>query len=683
MLRPTSTTPLPTSPIVCVCIDTKYEVFAMKKTDWKKATGKDGKLAKHESSNAHKAAEESYRRRREAVNGVDALLSRARQEKLQRLADEKEKNRRNLTCIIDIIRFLARQGIAFRGHDEDDSSSNRGNFLEFVHFIAKYHSPLNEWITTHPGNVSWLSPQIQNELIEVVAAECVGAIAKQCRGRVFSVMCDEVRDRSNTELMSVVVRYINEEAEINEHLIGLIEVAETTAKYLHTKLTCLLKFLQLSTDLLVGQCYDGASNMSGAYNGLQALMKKEGRYNPIYIHCWAHVLNLVLQDVSKSTALCSRTFDLLQKIYVFMEGSTKRHAGYLKACESLHLSNGLLALQSLSGTRWSAKCVNLRIVKRCMPAICACLVEIADSDASGLLTAIKEPTFIFGLEFLCQLFLLCNAASEALQSTDMDLAAAAVAIAELKTAISNIDSDEQFDVIYNASIARCEELGIDPKKPAKRRKHAPAALNNFVMDRYLTTPSDTFTVADDIEEDPLRRRLRVEYFRPVLDVISRALADRFNDDCTRVLQNMPAVFTKTLNAEGIVTLANIFKLDGELCFSEAKSMMFGDDNKPKAQYEDIDSLAAMAKTMRHELHTRIYRNFHNLIIHLLTLPVTSAGCERSHSKVAFVKSAVRSSMTSHRLADLVMISSEKSTIDELDLSHVVDRFALSPRGLPL
>ena len=181
----------------------------------------------------------------------------------------------------------------------------------------------------------------------------------------------------------------------------------------------------------------------------------------------------------------------------------------------------------------------------------------------------------------------------------MDLAAASVAIAELKTAISNIDSDEQFDVIYNTSIARCEELGIDPNKPAKRRKHAPAALNNFVMDRYFTTPSDTFTVADvaDIEEDPLRRRLRVQYFRPVLDVISKALADRFNDDCTRVLQNIPAVFTKTLNAEGIVTLANIFKLDGELNFSEAKSMMFGDDNKPKAQYEDIESLAAMAKTI--------------------------------------------------------------------------------------
>jgi len=65
------------------------------------------------------------------------------------------------------------------------------------------------------------------------------------------------------------------------------------------------------------------------------------------------------------------------------------------------------------------------------------------------------------------------------------------------------------------------------------------------------------------------------------------------------------------------------------------------------------------------------------------VPVMSASCERCHSKVAFVKSAVRASMTSHGLSDLVMISCEKSIIDGMDLPHVVDRFALVPRGLPL
>jgi len=48
-----------------------------------------------------------------------------------------------------------------------------------------------------------------------------------------------------------------------------------------------------------------------------------------------------------------------------------------------------------------------------------------------------------------------------------------------------------------------------------------------------------------------------------------------------------------------------------------------------------------------------------LILYLLTLPVTAASCERAHSKVSLVKSAVRASMNADRLEDLVFISSEK------------------------
>lgn len=95
----------------------------------------------------------------------------------------------------------------------------------------------------------------------------------------------------------------------------------------------------------------------------------------------------------------------------------------------------------------------------------------------------------------------------------------------------------------------------------------------------------------DLNEQ-LRRQLRVEYFRPVRDVISTALADRFNDDCIRILRNMPAVFAKSLNEKGIESLANLFDLDGELCFSEAKVMMIGENNEPKEPYKDIGNLSA-------------------------------------------------------------------------------------------
>jgi hypothetical protein len=73
----------------------------------------------------------------------------------------------------------------------------------------------------------------------------------------------------------------------------------------------------------------------------------------------------------------------------------------------------------------------------------------------------------------------------------------------------------------------------------------------------------------------------------------------------------------------------------------------------------------------------------NLLVFLLTLPVTSASCERAHSKVDLVKSAMRASMTSERLQDLVLISAEKTLLDSIQLSSVIDRFAASNRGLPL
>jgi len=48
-----------------------------------------------------------------------------------------------------------------------------------------------------------------------------------------------------------------------------------------------------------------------------------------------------------------------------------------------------------------------------------------------------------------------------------------------------------------------------------------------------------------------------------------------------------------------------------------------------------------------------------------------------------VKSAVRASMRSERLDNLVLISAEKSVLDSIKMSGVVNKFALHKRGLPL
>ena len=82
---------------------------------------------------------------------------------------------------------------------------------------------------------------------------------------------------------------------------------------------------------------------------------------------------------------------------------------------------------------------------------------------------------------------------------------------------------------------------------------------------------------------------------------------------------------------------------------------------------------AMVTTSKHRV---LYKHFFALVRFLLTPPVKSASCERAHSKVDIVKSAVRESMTSERLDDLILISSE-------NLSVVIDKFAASGRALRL
>ncbi|GFQ68901.1 sodium-independent sulfate anion transporter [Trichonephila clavata] len=76
-----------------------------------------------------------------------------RKETLEKTLIKKNKNywqrklkkwHKVLTRMFDMIRFLAKQNLGLDGHWEDDTSTNRGNFLEFIHLLAKYNPVLRE-----------------------------------------------------------------------------------------------------------------------------------------------------------------------------------------------------------------------------------------------------------------------------------------------------------------------------------------------------------------------------------------------------------------------------------------------------------------------------------------------------------------------------------------------------------
>ena len=89
---------------------------------------------------------------------------------------EKKKWRDILHWLLDITLFLANQNLAFRGHQEDGSLLNRGNLFEMVEMLSKYDPVLKEHLMrlkrsarTVKASVSYLSPETQNEFINVLA----------------------------------------------------------------------------------------------------------------------------------------------------------------------------------------------------------------------------------------------------------------------------------------------------------------------------------------------------------------------------------------------------------------------------------------------------------------------------------------------------------------------------------
>ena len=52
-----------------------------------------------------------------------------------------------------------------------------------------------------------------------------------------------------------------------------------------------------------GQCYDGASIMSGACKDVAKLINQEESC-VIYMHCYGHALNLAVGDCMKSSKIC-------------------------------------------------------------------------------------------------------------------------------------------------------------------------------------------------------------------------------------------------------------------------------------------------------------------------------------------------------------------------------------------
>ena len=229
------------------------------------------------------------------------------------------------------------------------------------------------------------------------------------------------------EQLSLCVRVVGKSGDVSEHLLFLSRASATTADELLKSIVGRLEELRVPFTNLVAQTYDGASNMSGKYNGLQAKFKELAGERVIFVHCYAHTLNLVLSDAACASLDVAKLFQNLQALYVMVSKSQPIHQLFEDCQKELKLP--IRSLKRINTVRWSAREYCLDMFLKRYDAVMLTLERITTntkydaekrSAADGMLTLFSTKQFLASSYLFREIFAITGPLSRTLQGINID-----------------------------------------------------------------------------------------------------------------------------------------------------------------------------------------------------------------------------------------------------------------------
>ncbi|XP_042380230.1 zinc finger MYM-type protein 1-like [Zingiber officinale] len=174
-----------------------------------------------------------------------------------------------------------------------------------------------------PKNAQYIAPEIQKDILHIMANIVQQMVREEVEDKFFCIIVDEARDISKQEQMTIILRFVNNNGILIERLFAIKSVSDTISLNLEKEISSVLVHHDLQVKKIRGQGYDGASNMRGAWNGLQALFLRDCPY-AYYVHCFAHQLQLTLVYAAKDVSVICKLFSHLDNIVNIVTSSTKR-----------------------------------------------------------------------------------------------------------------------------------------------------------------------------------------------------------------------------------------------------------------------------------------------------------------------------------------------------------------------
>ncbi|BFG42427.1 hypothetical protein CerSpe_287010 [Prunus speciosa] len=608
---------------------------------------------------------------------VDKVINRQSKEDIL-------KNRLRLKTTIECVRWLTYQACAFRGHDESLDSKNRGNFIEMVKHTAKFNDEVAGVVLENaPGNAKYTSPKIQKEILNILANKVRKKIREEVGHAAFCILVDESQDTSNREQMAIVLRFVDNDGFLRERFFDIVWVENTTASTLQKEIKKVLDLHELCIDKMRGQGYDGASNMRGAWNGLQALFLRDCPY-AYYVHCFAHQLQLALVSASKEVATIWLFFSSLNSIVNVIRASPKRHTE-LQVAQSINIvelliggeretgrgANQIGTLHRPGATRWSSHYDSVCDLIEMYDAVCTVLENIKEDGSTGSLraeatggyNAIRQFEFVFILHLLKEIMGLTDILCRELQHKSQDIVNAMNLVGTTKDVLGELRLNGWETFIGKVDLF-CRKHDIDmPDMNAQYKVGTGRSCQQ----------KDNITV---------EHHYHFDIFNDAIDFQLAELNSRFSEGAMELLILSsaldPSDSFKSFDIDKICSLAERFYPQDftpkELHILRCQLKLYEADVPHHPVLQKVSTLSELCRGLVETKRSNRYYLIDRLIRLVLTLPVSTATTERAFSAMKLVKTALRNKMENEFLADSMVVYIEKELADDINSDVITKDF---------
>ncbi|KAH9743313.1 TTF-type domain-containing protein [Citrus sinensis] len=561
----------------------------------------------------------------------------------------------------------SKQACAFRGHDESVNSRNRGNFIELIKHSAECSKEIAQVVLENaPSYAKYTSSDIQKELLNILANKVRNKIRRELGDGKFCILVDEALDESDKEQMAIILRYVDCDGYIRERFFEVVNVMETIAVTLKKEICNVLARYDLLVENIRGQGYDGASNMRGAWNGLQALFLKDCPY-AYYIHCFAHQLQLALVAASNDVPDVWLFFSALGSIVNVLTSSAKRLSELKSVWEAEIIdliasgevqtgtgANQIHTLQRPGATRWSS---HFRSVSRLLDLFSVVrkvfgkLVECGRNnnirgEAKGACESMISFKFVFILHLLNKVLGMSDLLCQALQVKSQDILNAVHLVSTTKKLLQRMRDNDM---------------------PDMKARHMKGRGRSCQQNDYIT----------------VEHYYHYDIFNTVIDFQLMELNNRFTEQTLELLTLSSALNPidafKSFKIEDICSLAERFYPEDftkiELQALRRQLECFEIDIHSLQEFQNITSLSELCRRLVETRKSQIYFLLDRLIRLVLTLPVSTATTERAFSAMKLIKTTHRNKMENEFLSDCMVIYIEREIEDNIDSDAIADEFS--------